>query len=390
MRKDKEKYPISEGWPSRRQELLLKAALLDSDEAVEMWRQWVSLVDFRDLQINSRFILPLAYHNLLRRRAEIEPSALQYLRKLYLNTHGQNVKRFRLLPRLVESFDKAGLQTTLLKGSALMLLYYKKFGLRPMSDLDILIPAEKLDTALDLLRNLGWRPKPRAPERLTKSYFKTVHGYEFINHDGQSLDLHWHVLHECRYSEADDDLWQGAATLDYKGVCVYTLNPAVQLLHICVQGARCEGVTYLRWAADAVTVMRNAENDIDWNRLVYLSKKHMLILPLRDVLTYINERLGIAVPHAVLEELHNAPVTRLKTFEYHYKRQRFDHKLLGYWPIWWFDFSRQGNKKNFIRKVIEFPKYIANYWGTENLGQFVNFFSTIIFNKIERLAQRKK
>jgi len=61
----KSDYPIDEGWPSDRQELFLKIAMLDPDAAYEIWqgnRQGLSSIGEN---VSSRFILPLVYQNLM-------------------------------------------------------------------------------------------------------------------------------------------------------------------------------------------------------------------------------------------------------------------------------------------------------------------------------------
>ncbi len=63
------------GWyPTRQQELLLRAALLDGDSARESWKEWRSAIDIDLIDLGSQRLLPLLYRNL--NRLEIEdPSA---------------------------------------------------------------------------------------------------------------------------------------------------------------------------------------------------------------------------------------------------------------------------------------------------------------------------
>jgi hypothetical protein len=47
-------------WPTEQQELLLKAALLKGEPAIQAWERWVSQVDINDLDQGSLRLTPLA------------------------------------------------------------------------------------------------------------------------------------------------------------------------------------------------------------------------------------------------------------------------------------------------------------------------------------------
>jgi hypothetical protein len=383
-------YSEHEGWPSSRQELLLKIALLgDPSMACEMWEKDRAWLIPGDVDVGSRFILPLVYRNLMGCHSRISPVELDYFRKLYLRTHAENTRHLLFMETLSERFNDAGLQLTLLKGSAMVLLYYKKAGLRPMSDLDVFIPFEKKDIALGILKSMGCKPKSGRPKHLFQSYFKWLHGYEFYSPDGQWIDLHWHILPECCRQETDDELRSGAVDFVHNGVHYSALNPSDQLLHAFVQGARCEGFAYLRWAADAATIIQHPGVDINWHRLIRLAKKYRLILPVRDGLNYLKDRIGIPVPGYVLQELNNLPVTRIEQYEYHYKRQRIDNRLFSYWPLLWFDYSRQVHDQTFVQKVIGFPGFLKDYWGIENITVFAELFRTMIGKMLGNLSRQR-
>ena len=383
------RFPASEGWPSDQQELLLKIASADPDRAYGLWRENRLCLFPGDVQVSTRFILPLVYQNLMGYHSKIAPLTLQYLRKLYLITHAENSRRLRVLETIAHAFRNAGLQLTLLKGSALLLLYYEKAGLRPMSDVDIFVPVEKIDIALELLSSLGWQPKSGNHQHSIESCVKWTHGHEFYNAEGQWIDLHWHIMHECCFKEADEDFMQGAVAFDYNGIRYSALNPADQLLHAFVQGARCEGFVYLRWAADAARVIQHAGVDMDWQRLVSLSKKYRLLLQVRNALAYMKEQIGIRIPDDIFEELHHLPVTRTEQFEYHYKRQRIDNKFFSYWPVLWFDYSRQMHREPLILKMTGFPEFLRDYWGIENFNVFAGLFRTMTGKMLDSLRHRQ-
>ena len=50
--------------PSREQEFLLKAALLDGNECITAWEEWKLMADIEGLDGGSQRLLPLALYNL--------------------------------------------------------------------------------------------------------------------------------------------------------------------------------------------------------------------------------------------------------------------------------------------------------------------------------------
>src|SRR5262249_16277247 len=148
--------------------------------------------------------------------------------------------------------------TIILKGSALLTLYYKDPGLRAMSDLDVLVRTSDVETAMALLGRWGWTSQVDIPARTVP----VTHSLLFRDAEGPKLDLHWHVLWESCGRGMDDDFWAAAVSTDVAGVQTAALCPADQLFHACVHGVAWNPVPPLRWAADAVLVLQTGGPDI--------------------------------------------------------------------------------------------------------------------------------
>ena len=75
-------------------------------------------------------------------------------------THDDNTARnmiFRLeLIKVLKSLRQAGIPVIVLKGAALLELVYKNPSLRPMSDLDLLVPEEYAETAQNMILEFGY------------------------------------------------------------------------------------------------------------------------------------------------------------------------------------------------------------------------------------------
>lgn len=349
-------------WPTWQQELLLQAALLQGSKAVSAWEKWRSSVDIEKLDGASNNILPLLYNNLI--TLGINDPLMDNFKGIYRQTWYKNQLSIHRAATLLNSFHNAGIRTMLLKGAALVLLHYKNHGLRPMGDIDLLVHINKASEAIDFLMKSGWISELESPE----SQIAVSHGIAFTNPaTDQAIDLHWHVIHECRQPNADDKFWEGAVALKINEVTTCALSPADQLLHIFAHGIKWNPVPPFRWIADAMTVVRSSHSVIEWNRLITLAKEHRLVLPVRDALDYLGDKLDAPLPLYVLQTLKNIPTSRIERMEYKYKTENYLQKPLGYMPVIWFDYSRLSRDKTLPLKVIGFVRYLQSFWGAESI-----------------------
>ena len=245
---------LSEGgaFPSRRQELLLKAALFQGQTALEAWGTWKAEFDLeKRLDAGSYRLLPLLYHNLARHGVD-EP-VMGKLKGIYRRAWYLNQTLFRDGVSVLRSLHAAGIETAVLKGAALSLLCYKDPGLRPMDDFDILVPNRKRRLAIEMLQRDGWTPFGASFESLTEAELDIRHSCGFRNANGRDVDLHWRVLSPyLAYPADEEDFWAGAVVLQIMGEPTLALNSTDNLLHICVHATNWQPVHPMRWISDAM------------------------------------------------------------------------------------------------------------------------------------------
>jgi hypothetical protein len=273
--------------PTFQQELLLQAALLGGDDAISSWLEWKKSADLANLDGGSARLLPLLYQNLSLHGVE-EP-IMERLKEEYVNTWRDNELLFYEIATLLRLFHEAGVEILLLKGAALSLHFYKDSGLRPMSDVDILVQPQKAEMAIRLLHQAGWKSAYESPEVL----IPYRHAIEFSNEEGRRLDLHWKALWGEAQEANDDDFWEGSIPIETDGVPTRILNPTDQLLHVCAHGAAWNDLPPLRWVADAAIIMRAENSEIDWERLMKQTRMRRLMLPMSDALGYLRKILGL-------------------------------------------------------------------------------------------------
>ena len=343
-------------WPTREQELLLKAALLSGPEALDAWGEWQRVADIEKTDEGSIGILPLLYEN-LRRHGAATP-LLPRLRGVYRHTWYRNQLHDHRVKGVLRSMEGAGIRTLLLKGMALSHVHYGNLGTRPMRDGDLLVPFPDAPSACDVLRRTGWTPlfEPLERERVCRA------SAPFVDSSGQELDLHWHVLHEDLRADADADFWAGAVPFRLGDVDTLVLDPADQLLHVLVHGIAWSKVPSIRWAADAVMIVRSTGGRIDWRRLIDSAVTRRLSCTVRDGLDYVHRTFGSEIPGWVVAELRSRVPSVGERLENRFRVDMGPGALWGETPSLAFKYVRASRGRGRRPTVRGFVDFLGAYW----------------------------
>lgn len=130
----------------------------------------------------------------------------------------------------LEALRDEGLAPVLLKGAALGHLVYPEPYLRPMSDVDLLIPRDSLSRALDALESAGFRIPP---EEHREFWEETWYDLPVEAPDGTpgAVELHWSIAQEGRHFPDVAGMLSRARELRYGPVTGLALGPVDLHLH---------------------------------------------------------------------------------------------------------------------------------------------------------------
>jgi len=373
-RLDVSRCEVQSPWPTPLQTLLLQATLWQGPQARDAWQQWQAQIDIENLDEGSTRLLPLLLHNL--KQQGIETPLAARFKSVQRYAWYRNQMMMGRAAKLLRAFEEAGVKTMILKGAPLILLHYKDYGLRPMNDLDVLVPTEQSGKALALLEEWGWDPDIEEHLEGSDDFLTFRHAHAFRNADDQSLDLHRHLLGQCCWEGADDLFWRDAITVELQGVKTLALNPTDQLLHVCLHGLQWQSVSPLRWVADAIMVLNAAQEAtddkfrIDWKRFETLAASHRVQLPLRDGLVFLREHLAASIPEETIVALGRIKATRAERLEYS-AAQRPPHSFGPYLKLWlrYRSFLRWEHKAGKLSAVCGFPRYLQHTWELEHAWQ---------------------
>jgi hypothetical protein len=365
-------------WPTEDQELLLRATLLAGDEAVRAWERWKLRVDVDALDQGSYRMLPLLYRNLL--ALGIDDPIMKKLKGIYRYTWYRNRVLFDGVMVVLRSLHESGIPAMLLKGSALVVLHYQDHGVRPMYDVDLLVPAEDALKAIDILKGLGWSPTFGYPETFSSGFISVRHGWNFKNRADIEVDLHWRLLPEYCSVDADRDLWESAVPALLQEVPAVALCPTDLLWQVCVHGLQWNEVPTIRWVADAMVILKTSLPFIDWDRFLARTRQHRVILPLRDGLAYLRQVYHAQVPDAVLEALDTGAVSRTEAVEYRAKGapQSILRDAVQLWCL----HARLMRHATQVQRFTGFPEFLQHIWNLGHVWQVPLHGASLILQRL--------
>jgi hypothetical protein len=299
--------------PSQKQEMLLKIALAPEGEARAAGLTWLASVDLANQDAASNRLLPLVHDRLL--QEDIDHPVMEILKGVRRKAWCRNQLLFTHTVPVIQALRDTGIEVMLLKGMALTQHYYGTTGLRPMADIDLMVPFRDADSAVEILCKNGWEAERPLPAKLTQEMKLCAHAIGFRDAFGLPLDLHWHLLHFCLDPGADDSFWAASTVSTFAGREVRILNPADQLLHLFVHGLEWCRTPGIRWISDACTVIRRSP-DLDWERLIAEARQRNLVLFVRSALNYLADSFDVPVPGEALQSLNCLPVSARERYEY--------------------------------------------------------------------------
>lgn len=321
--------------PNPTQQLLLQACLLSEEKAIAAFRAWLQAAKATRNDPASQRLLPLLWWRCnewqlgsLRRQYADESAAWK---SAMLQTWALNQRRLSHANQLAEQLSRAGIPLLVVKGLPLALAAYGHLGLRPMGDLDLVVPDIQAGKSLEVLSAAGWTPLPtplkgsddpevkqRYPWSLenrtladfSNLYFRVRNGHGFRHADGTEADLHWYIFHEQCDPGIDETSWAHSLVLQQWNRSsapeisphLFMLDPVDHLLLILAHASRWDAIAPIRWVADAVLLVK-AVDQFNWKRFVDLAIERSLVAPVRDLLAYLQSQMDLDVPAETMAAL---------------------------------------------------------------------------------------
>jgi hypothetical protein len=260
-------------------------SLIISDREKDVNRDIFSAADWDTLahKAHSEGVGPLLYRKLSRsgRFSSLSEETQNFLHLMYASTCIKNQILFKELESLACSLNQAGIEVVALKGVCFALTVYPEIGLRPMGDIDLLVPKAKLAEAVEIAKSLGYvKSLPEASPGLNEFLSHHV----FLQKSGAQdviLELHDRLTGEEAFSYAVPVDWFWEQTEPLKPLnssmtfeSLLMLTPEAQVLYAASHAMLQHGGqnSPLRWFYDIDLLIRRYHERMDWGLLLSQAK----------------------------------------------------------------------------------------------------------------------
>jgi hypothetical protein len=255
-----------------RYHILTLAARIKPDEqdkenlrqAIKSFDDWDTLVT----EAENYSVAPLLFTNLRESNIEIPSTSKRQLYALVQRHRWANDARAKALIEITEACQARSIQLIVLKGAFLAHTIYPHPSLRPMSDIDLLAPADKAAEVIKILRKLGYS----APEQASSQYMSEHHHLPgaHTTRDGQGILVEVH--HDALSGDVDASITTLNLTAPLQqfttnGTSNLALGHQDQLRHLYHHMAEPATKLKLIWCVDIVYYASHFANEIDWQGL---------------------------------------------------------------------------------------------------------------------------
>jgi len=266
--------------------------------------------------------------------ASLPEAAQQSLATAYAVTWFQNDRMFKELEALARLFAEVGIPTVVLKGACFALTVYPDIGLRPMGDLDLLVPGDRLDDAVRIARSRGFTES--LPEESPGLNAVLSHHVRLQTTDPLPLILELHdslVADKAfTYAVPVDWFWTQTEPVFIGGERVggeragalpslLMLTPEAQVLYAAAHAMLQHGGrgAPLRWFYDLHLLVTHYSGRMNWPLVISQAVTFEWISALGAALCHTQTNFGTPIPEEVwtmvarVPDRHQALVARLQT-----------------------------------------------------------------------------
>jgi hypothetical protein len=250
-------------------------------------------------------------------KIDLLPETLQKsLRAMYFSTRMNNGEIIKELETLTRLFDGAEIPVVALKGVCFALTIYPDIGLRPMADLDLLVPASKLSEAVRITKSLGYVDAVPEASRGLGGLLNHEVCLKKIEAPFTTLELHNSLVADKSFIYAVPVDWFWSQTEPMEGISsekmisnLRMLTPTAQVLYASAHAMLQHGGrnTSLRWFYDLDRLIRFYADRVDWDLLLSQARTFEWSSAVSAALSQTVACFDTPIPQRVPEELSKQP-----------------------------------------------------------------------------------
>jgi hypothetical protein len=228
------------------------------------------------------------------------PVLRDQLRLAYTRNYRRNKLLFAELDAVLHALNRVEIPVVVLKGAALALTIYEDIGLRPMCDIDLLLPEAKCLQAVNALETLGYEQEDIADVGWELRERLDHHRVMCSETAVAPVELHWRLLGGpgFKYAASPDWFWQQAQSWKREGGELRVLSPAANLLYLSAHTMLQHGggQAKLRDLYDVKRLLDVQEDELDWNAACEQAARLGWTSVLSCMLEQVEHRLDVRRP----------------------------------------------------------------------------------------------
>ena len=239
---------------------------------------------------------------------ELPDELRDYLRELHQLSRQRNAKLQTQLLEAVRELNRIDISPVLLKGAMhLVTDMYGDPGARIMSDIDVLVPRDRVAECLTALHGLGYK----ADEDIHNDYHEDHHHCAPLFRPGDygSLEIH-RSLTESPYADilSTEVALAEAQALEFQGLAMKALSPTHRLLHNILHSQlvdhnHADGIFPLRSLHEVITESTANQKGTDWSFIQSRMEQHDWGNALQAYLYLANKLFGMPIPEGIRKTL---------------------------------------------------------------------------------------
>ncbi|MDX1764529.1 MAG: nucleotidyltransferase family protein [bacterium] len=236
---------------------------------------------------------PILYHHLksLPPEVQTEIPAMSVLRAQYHLVSASNLHLLHEYDRIAEKLWAAGIRCIGFKGAALARLLYPTPGLRPMFDIDLLVPEEDLEGVAEVVAALGYGLPEGQTCRRSRPYDYHLH-YLRKGPAPVYLEIHWRLGEQNRYNMDLQGVWERAAASPWGPSLIMSDDDT--FLYLCQHFFKHFLFKRLSWLCDIYEWI--ARKPIDWKRVIERARSQGMATYLAYTLTIVGNFYSMELP----------------------------------------------------------------------------------------------
>ncbi len=282
----------------------LLRCLSASSEPTTEWNEVVATAVYHGLA-------PLLFKRLKNNntRAGVPADSWKRLRFAYFAAADRNMRLYRELRPVLRRLRSSDIPVIVLKGAYLAEVVYGDTALRPMYDVDLMVPRAELPRAQAILLDMGGVAAHSVD--IEWCCRRNAHLPKVVIRD-LAIEIHWTIVTPTGPVRIDAaGLWDRAHPTTIAGVEVLALSPEDLLLHLCLHTSYRDCFKGgLRPFSDIAETIHRFRGELDWARVVDAAREWDAARYVGLTLDLARSLLDAGVPDDVLQRLVPRGITR--------------------------------------------------------------------------------